>query len=184
VKLRDIPFSLRHSLANRGVIRSVAIAPRIIVSRLLRGSAQEKQAVLSHPFDAEFGTDTGGMIYAEELRDGRGRKSVYSTMTADASSLSDGKSHRKSSVATNAPASWADTNPATSAGLIPANVLLADRARVTAGLAKDVEGTPHETEIYLCTFAESRCNVLNCLSGQRQRIAPCPRTAHSLLRSC
>src|SRR5882757_2838113 len=36
----------------------------------------------------------------------------------------------------------------------------------------------------LYTFAESRCNVLNCLSGQRQRIAPCPRTAHSLLRSC
>jgi hypothetical protein len=79
VKLRDIPFSLRHSLANRGLIRSVAIAPRKIVSRLLRGSAQEKQAVLLHPFDAEFGTDTGGMIYAEELRDGRGRKSVYNT---------------------------------------------------------------------------------------------------------
>jgi hypothetical protein len=29
----------------------------------------------------------------------------------------------------------------------------------------------------LCTFAESRCNVLNRLAGQRQRIAPCPRTA-------
>jgi hypothetical protein len=45
--------------------------------------------------------------------------------------------------------------------------------------------TDMETEQYgdtsrngnLCTFAESRCNVLNCLSGQRQRIAPCPRTA-------
>jgi hypothetical protein len=36
----------------------------------------------------------------------------------------------------------------------------------------------------LCTFAESRCNVLNCLAEQRQRIAPCPRTANSLLRSC
>jgi hypothetical protein len=35
----------------------------------------------------------------------------------------------------------------------------------------------------LCTFAESRCNVLNRLAGQRQRIAPCPRTTHSLLRS-
>jgi len=58
-------------------------------------------------------------------------------MMADASALSDGISHRKSSVAANAPAIWATTNPATSAGLIPANVLLADRARVTAGLAKD-----------------------------------------------
>jgi hypothetical protein len=27
----------------------------------------------------------------------------------------------------------------------------------------------------LCTFAESRCNVLNRLAGQRQRIAPCPK---------
>lgn len=34
---------------------------------------------MMHPFDAEFGTDTGGMIYAEELRDGRGRKSIYNT---------------------------------------------------------------------------------------------------------
>ena len=36
----------------------------------------------------------------------------------------------------------------------------------------------------LCTFAESRCNVLNRLVGRRERIAPCPRTARSLLRSC
>lgn len=79
MKIRDIPFSLRHSLANRGLIRSVAVAPRKVVSRLLRASVPEKQIGLSHPFDAEFGTDTGGMIYAEELRDGRGRKSVYNT---------------------------------------------------------------------------------------------------------
>jgi Cdc6-like AAA superfamily ATPase len=36
----------------------------------------------------------------------------------------------------------------------------------------------------LCTFAESRCNVLNRLAGQRHRIAPSPRTTHSLPRSC
>jgi hypothetical protein len=78
MRLSDIPFSLRHSLANRGLIRSVAIAPRKVMSRLMRGPAPAEQTLL-HPFDAEFGTDTGGMIYAEELRDGRGRKSVYNT---------------------------------------------------------------------------------------------------------
>jgi hypothetical protein len=35
----------------------------------------------------------------------------------------------------------------------------------------------------LCTFAESRSNVLNCLAGQRHRIALCPRTVHSVLVS-
>lgn len=78
MKISDIPFSLRHSVANRGLIRSVAVAPRKVMDRLLRASAPE-QMVLPHPFDREFGTDTGGMIYAEELRDGRGRKSVYNT---------------------------------------------------------------------------------------------------------
>jgi hypothetical protein len=45
----------------------------------MQGSAVGKQAFLLHPFDAEFGTDTGGLIFAEELRDGGGRKSVYNT---------------------------------------------------------------------------------------------------------
>jgi hypothetical protein len=48
-------------------------------------------------------------------------------------------SHRKSNVAANAPANWVATNPATSAGLMPAKVLLSDRARVTAGFANEVE---------------------------------------------
>jgi hypothetical protein len=63
----------------------------------------------------------------------------YSTITPEACSLSEGIRQGKSSVAANAPASCAAMNPATSVGLIPANVLLADRARVTAGLAKDVD---------------------------------------------
>lgn len=77
MKFSDLPFMLRHSLVNRGVIRTTAIVPERVMSRLMRGSAPEKHAVLMHPFDAEFGTDTGGMIYAEELRDNRGRRSVY-----------------------------------------------------------------------------------------------------------
>jgi hypothetical protein len=51
----------------------------------------------------------------------------------------DGMSHRKSRVAAAAPASWAAMNPGASASLIPEKVLLMDRARVTAGLAKDVD---------------------------------------------
>ena len=38
-----------------------------------------------------------------------------------------------------APASWATMKPGTSAGRIPANVSVAARASVTAGLANDVE---------------------------------------------
>lgn len=60
-------------------------------------------------------------------------------MTAEASAVSDGISHRSSNVAADAPANWAATNPAVSAGLIPANVLLSDRASVMAGFANDVE---------------------------------------------
>jgi hypothetical protein len=79
VKIGDIPFALRHSVANRGVIRSVGVVRRKAVSQLFRTSAPAEQAVLPHPFDAKFGTDTGGMVYAQELRDSRGKKSIYNT---------------------------------------------------------------------------------------------------------
>ena len=79
MRFRDIPFTLRHSLANRGLIRTVAVLPGKVISRFMPGSAAEKQAFSLHPFDAEFGTDTGGLIQARELRDGRGRKSIYNT---------------------------------------------------------------------------------------------------------
>lgn len=79
MKLKDLSFTLRHSLANRGFIRTVAILPGKAISRITQRSSPGDQTVLLHPFDAEFGTDTGGLIHAEELRDGRGRKSVYNT---------------------------------------------------------------------------------------------------------
>jgi hypothetical protein len=79
VKISDIPFILRHSVANRGVIRSVGVAGRKVMGRLSRPSAPAKQLIPPHPFDAEFKTDTGGMVYAQELRDGRGKKSIYNT---------------------------------------------------------------------------------------------------------
>lgn len=59
--------------------------------------------------------------------------------TAAASCLREGMSHWKSRVAAKAPASWAAMKGATSAGRMPAKVLVRERARVTAGLAKEVE---------------------------------------------
>ena len=50
-----------------------------------------------------------------------------------------GTSQRKSNVAANPPRNCAATKPGTSAGRMPANVSLRQRARVTAGLAKEVE---------------------------------------------
>jgi hypothetical protein len=60
-------------------------------------------------------------------------------MTAEACSLSDGISHLKSSVAANAPPNCAPTNPDTSFGLMPEKVFVTERARVTAGLANEVD---------------------------------------------
>jgi hypothetical protein len=51
----------RHSLANRGLIRTVAVLPGKVISRFMLGSAADKQAFLLHPFDAEFVTDTGDL---------------------------------------------------------------------------------------------------------------------------
>ena len=56
-----------------------------------------------------------------------------------ADSDTEGKSHDQRSVAAPAPSSWAITKPGASAGRIPENVLVNDRANVTAGLAKHVD---------------------------------------------
>src|SRR5437016_7610222 len=50
-----------------------------------------------------------------------------------------GVSQQNRAVAEPAPSSWATMNAGASAGRIPANVSVADRARVTAGFANDVE---------------------------------------------
>lgn len=61
------------------------------------------------------------------------------TTTESAACGNDGTSQPKKTVATNAPASWATMNAGASTGLMPDKVLLAERARVTAGFANDVE---------------------------------------------
>src|ERR1700679_2566511 len=102
-------------------------------------------------------------------------------MTAEASALSDGMSQRKSSVAANAPASWAATNPATSAGLIPANVLLTDRASVTAGLAKDVDAVNQYAAVIYAPTAKGTAAGL-CLRHP-QITESSPKVAMNSLKS-
>jgi hypothetical protein len=53
--------------------------------------------------------------------------------------LHEGKSHRNVAVAAPAPRSWTMMKPGASLGRMPANVSLAERARVTAGFANEVE---------------------------------------------
>src|SRR5690242_3956874 len=65
----------------------------------------------------------------------RARYCAYSTLFISIAGIS----HRKRIVAAIAPASWARTKPNTSVGRIPVKVSLKQRARVTAGLAKEVE---------------------------------------------
>ena len=50
-----------------------------------------------------------------------------------------GCNQRKSAVAPKAPANWAAINAGASAGRIPANVFVTERATVTAGFANDVD---------------------------------------------
>src|SRR5437763_17049173 len=61
------------------------------------------------------------------------------TSTSSATAGRVGTSHRNKAVAHAAPKSCTITNPGTSANRIPANVSLAARATVTAGLANEVE---------------------------------------------
>src|SRR5215469_1932017 len=65
--------------------------------------------------------------------------SACAMTTAGASSGSDGTSQRNRTVAAAAPSNCAATKPGASAGRMPANVLVAERASVTAGFAKEVE---------------------------------------------
>ena len=64
--------------------------------------------------------------------------SVNST-GSDLSTERESTNQRKNKVAVAAPASCAAMNPGTSVGRMPANVSLAERASVTAGLANEVD---------------------------------------------
>jgi hypothetical protein len=79
MRLGHMGFKLRRAVANRGVVGTLTAAPAKIMGRLSRGPKPEKQFNPVHPFDAEHGTDTSGLIFAEDLRDSRRRKSIHNT---------------------------------------------------------------------------------------------------------
>jgi hypothetical protein len=58
---------------------TLTAAPVKIMGRLSRGSKPERQFNPVHPFDVEYGTDTSGLIAAEDLQDSRHRKSIHNT---------------------------------------------------------------------------------------------------------
>jgi hypothetical protein len=79
LKLSHVGFVLQRAVAKRGVMGTLTAAPGKIVARLSRGSKPAKQFNPVHPFDAEFGTDTSGLIAAEELVDSKRRKNIHNT---------------------------------------------------------------------------------------------------------
>ena len=79
MRLGHMGFKLRRAVANRGVVGTLTAAPSKIMGRLSRGSKPEKQFDPVHPFDAEHGTDTSGLIFAEDLLDSRRRKNIHNT---------------------------------------------------------------------------------------------------------
>jgi hypothetical protein len=70
-----------------------------------------------------------------------------------AASGSCGLSHSKRAVAAAAPKSWAAMNPGSSVGRIPATVLVAVRASVTAGFAKEVDAVKQQATVMYAPIA-------------------------------
>ncbi len=79
MKLSQVGFVLQRAVAKRGVMGTLTAAPGKIMGQLSRGSKPAKQFNPVHPFDDEFGTDTSGLIAAEELLDSRRRKNIHNT---------------------------------------------------------------------------------------------------------
>jgi SAM-dependent methyltransferase len=79
VKLSHMGFVLQRAVANRGVMGTLTAAPGKIIGRLSRESKPVKQYNPVHPFDIEHGTDTSGLITAQDLMDSRRKKSIHNT---------------------------------------------------------------------------------------------------------
>ena len=82
----------------------------------------------------------------------------------------------------NAPMSWAAMNHGASAGRIPENVLVNDRARVTAGLANEVDAVNQYAPVMYAPTA-------NATESERDRLQPqmtesSPNVATNSLNSC
>ena len=103
-------------------------------------------------------------------------------MTASAFDGNEGTNQRKSSVAAAAPMSCANMKPGASLGRIPAKVSLAHRARVTAGLANEVDDVNHYAAVMYAATANGTIVDLN--RTQPQMTATRPKVAMNSLNIC
>ncbi len=79
MKLSNVGFALHRAVAKRGVMGTLTAAPGKIAGRLSRRTELPRAYNPVHPFDALHGTDTSGLISAEELKDSRRRRSIHNT---------------------------------------------------------------------------------------------------------
>ena len=79
MKLSHVGFKLKRAVAKRGVMGTLYAAPAKIMGHLYPAPREGKRFNPVHPFDAEHGTDTSGLIAAEDLADSRRRKSIHNT---------------------------------------------------------------------------------------------------------
>lgn len=79
MKWNHLGFVLRRAIAKRGVVGTLTAAPKEAVARLSGRFRPAREFNPVHPFDAEFGTDTSGLITAEELLDSRRKKNIHNT---------------------------------------------------------------------------------------------------------
>src|SRR5438552_2341178 len=75
------------------------------------------------------------------------------------------ENHDQTRVAAHAPANWEAMKPGTSTGRIPEKVFVIERARVTAGLANDVDAV---NQYALVMYAPTTMATVSC----RKRLAP------------
>jgi SAM-dependent methyltransferase len=73
MNLRRMRLRLRKSLEQKGVLRTAATVWQKAVRPPAKGLYPPKQYVAVHPFDQQFGVETSGLLYAEDLPSGTKR---------------------------------------------------------------------------------------------------------------
>src|SRR5437867_4371144 len=106
----------------------------------------------------------------------------WGTTTVSATSGNVGTSQRNRAVAEPAPRSCAAMKPGTSAGRIPANVSVADRASVTAGFANEVEAVNQYAAVMYAATANGMAEERS--RAQPQTTASRPNVATNSLNAC
>ncbi len=74
-----LAFKLRRAISKHGVVGAFAAVPAKIKEGYARANGPSRHVSEIHPFDAEFGTDTSGMIWAEKLRDRNRKPNIHNT---------------------------------------------------------------------------------------------------------